>query len=1078
MASLAQVEALATALYDSTTTNDQRSEAERQLSVFSTDPAMLDTSRMILDQSNQPYALHLAASSLQKLMTSHWGRFSTQQRSDLRNHLLTLLAQKGPSMQVFVIVALVALLARITKLGWFENPDFSEVTKEVQQFLQASVDHCIIGLQILNEMASEMNINKTGQPLSIHRKKSVSFRDRSLLQMFQTSLQTLQNLLTGSMGTMTPAQDLKLREQGLKLCLACLSYDFIGTLSDESTEDVGTVQIPTGWRSYIEDENTLGTLLQTFTSSQPAQSAQAMECISQLSSVRRSLFPNQEARQAFLSRVLTAVVTILRNQRLLAEEANFHEFCRLLSRVKSNFQLGEMIKCDCYAELISLVAQFTVQSFESCASATNSVYYLLQLWSRLVTSVAYLKGEGESHLDSYVPQVTQTYILSKLQSARASLQAHPGEDPMENEEQLVDQLDSASPLCRYQYDVTAKFILQLFDPAVNKLLAIAANGPVALGGPGGSNPEIGVVEGELAWLVYIVGAVVGARGTSRTSEEHEELDGDLCSRVFQAIKWVEMRQPSQPGASAPTLERLELALLYFFQYFRKAYIGEQANISSTNLYQRLNERVGVADNMTVMSVMVNKTMQNLKVWCRHEELVDKSLVLFHELASGYSSSKTLSKLDVITLALRHHGPAQLPFLNQSGNPRHRTTFYTTLTRILLMDDNGLLELELFMAPFVPVLQHLQAFFAQAAISEPDAATMSEAKGLLTGVLRDLRGVCIGTANRRAYVAFFDWLYPDYLPMLVRSVELWWNDSSVTTPLLKLMAELVHNKCQRIAFDCSSPNGILLFREASRLLAAYGHRILNGAPHTYADKYKGVSICLTILSRALAGGYVNFGVFALYGDSALSAALDVVLQLSLSIPIEELMAYPKVMRGYFPFSEILCHNHTTYLCMLEQPVFLQIISNIQYGLKWVNPPHDISVSSESASALYHLVEFRFRSNKKEAQALAALESHIEQNPRMFGSLLALLLESVVYDDCPNQWALSRPMLGLILTNTEAYEQIKQQMVEALPPDRQAQMAAALDKLMAGVLGNLESRNRDKFTQNLTAFRQEVKGFMNP
>lgn len=28
---------------------------------------------------------------------------------------------------------------------------------------------------------------------------------------------------------------------------------------------------------------------------------------------------------------------------------------------------------------------------------------------------------------------------------------------------------------------------------------------------------------------------------------------------------------------------------------------------------------------------------------------------------------------------------------------------------------------------------------QAAISEPDAATMSEAKGLLTGVLRDLRG---------------------------------------------------------------------------------------------------------------------------------------------------------------------------------------------------------------------------------------------------------------------------------------------------------------------------------------------------
>jgi hypothetical protein len=39
--------------------------------------------------------------------------------------------------------------------------------------------------------------------------------------------------------------------------------------------------------------------------------------------------------------------------------------------------------------------------------------------------------------------------------------------------------------------------------------------------------------------------------------------------------------------------------------------------------------------------------------------------------------------------------------------------------------------------------------------------------------------------------------------------------------------------------------------------------------------------------------VNFGVFQLYGDNALSDSLDTVLQLSLSIPVQELMAYPKV-----------------------------------------------------------------------------------------------------------------------------------------------------------------------------------------
>jgi len=1065
---LQEVEALSQQLYGGGTSNEARAEAERQLSVLSTNPEMLDQVRQILEATSQPFTQHLACTSAAKQLTSNWGRFSAQQRLDMRNFTLTFLANKGPSCESFVVVALVSLLARITKLGWFENSEHSDVPKEVTQFLSASVDHCVIGLQIFNELISEMNVNKTGQPLSTHRKKSVSFRDRNLFQIFQISLQTLQQLLSGTLGQITPQQDVRLREQSLRLALGCLSYDFIGTSVDESTEDVGTVQIPSNWRGVIEDENTLSTVLQAYTTSQPPQSAQAMECLSQLASVRRSLFPNQECRQVFLTRLLSGIAGILRTRQGLSEEVNFHEFCRLLSRVKSNFQLSEMVKSDVYPDLLSLVATFTVESFRSCPFASNSLYYLLQLWSRMVTSVAYLKGDGESHLDRYVPDVTQTYIMSKLQSARASLQANPSEDPLENEEQLVDQLDSASPLCRYQYDRMAEFLLSLFDPLVTQLQSLAGQGTAM-------PAQIEVLEGELAWLVYIVGAVVGARGTSRSSEEHELLDGDLCAKVFQTIKWIELRQSLPNGTASATLQRLELALLYVFQYFRKAYIGEQSNVTSTNLYTRLAERVGITDHVTVMDVIINKTMSNLKVWAHHGEIVEKSLSLFQELASGYSSSKTLLKLNVIILALQHHGPSQLPFLTVSGNPRNRTSFYMTLTRILLMDDNGVMDFEAYMSPFVPVLQHLNAFFNNQMPGGTEGPAREEAKSLVTGVLRDLRGVCVGMANRRAYTMFFDWLYPDYLPMLVKAAEVWCYDSQVTTPLLKFFAEIVHNKCQRVAFESSSPNGILLFREASRLLVTYGRRILAGAPLTYKDRYKGISICLLILSRCLSGGYVNFGVFQLYGDSALSDALDTVLQLSLSIPVAELMAYPKVMRAYFPFQEILFHNHTPYLCQLDTSVFMQIMACLQHGLKWINPPHDISVSSECASALYHLVDFRFRNSKKDAVALTALSKHLSENSMMFGSLLALLIESAL-DDCPNQWALSRPMLGLILTTPEAFEQIKAQMCESLSAEHRERMAEALNKLMDGVNRNLESRNRDRFTQNLSAFRHDVKAFM--
>jgi len=41
---------------------------------------------------------------------------------------------------------------------------------------------------------------------------------------------------------------------------------------------------------------------------------------------------------------------------------NYHEFCRLLSSIKANHQLGEIIKTNSYKESIQMIAKFTVTS--------------------------------------------------------------------------------------------------------------------------------------------------------------------------------------------------------------------------------------------------------------------------------------------------------------------------------------------------------------------------------------------------------------------------------------------------------------------------------------------------------------------------------------------------------------------------------------------------------------------------------------------------------------------------------------------------------------------------------------------
>ena len=44
----------------------------------------------------------------------------------------------------------------------------------------------------------------------------------------------------------------------------------------------------------------------------------------------------------------------------------------------------------------------------------------------------------------------------------------------------------------------------------------------------------------------------------------------------------------------------------------------------------------------------------------------------------------------------------------------------------------------------------------------------------------------------------------------------------------------------------------------------------------------------MLKEALCGGYVNFGVFRLYGDDALDKALNMFVKLLMSIPLKTLL----------------------------------------------------------------------------------------------------------------------------------------------------------------------------------------------
>lgn len=1054
MEGLAQLEALCERLYNSQD-SAERAHAETTLKCFSMNAEYITQCQYILDNALTPYALMLASSSLLKQVTEH--SLSLQLRLDIRNYVISYLATRGPELQNFVTGSLIQLLCRITKFGWFDDDRFREAVKDATGFLsQATSEHYAIGLKILNQLVSEMNQPNTGLPLSHHRRVASSFRDQSLHQIFQISLTSLSQLKSD--GNMQVSSMLK--QLTLSLALRCLSFDFVGTSLDESSEEFGTVQIPSSWRPVLEDSSTLQIFFDYYGTTEPPLSNEALECLVRLASVRRSLFPDDSARSKFLAHLMAGTKEILQIGQGLADHHNYHEFCRLLGRFKVNYQLSELLNVESYSEWIRLVADFTTKSLQSWQWASNSVYYLLGLWSRLVTSVPYLKGDSPSLLDETVPKITEGFITSRFNSIQAGFPDDLSENPLDNVELLQDQLECFPYLCRFQYESSSLYIIKIMEPIL-QAYTDRARSTVSV-----DVNELAVIEGQLAWLVHIIAAILKIRQTTGCSMESQELiDAELAARVLQLINVVDSGLHAQRYGEI-SKQRLDRAIITFFQNFRKSYVGDQA-MHSSKLYSRLSELLGLHDHLVLLNAIVGKIVTNLKCYTESEDVIEHTLTLFFELASGYMTGKLLLKFDTVKFIIGNHTRENFPFLEEYRCSRSRTTFYYTIGYLIFMEDSPI-KFKSSMDPLLQVMVGLE--------STPDAAFRTDSvKYAFIGLMRDLRGIAMATNSRRTYGLLFDWLYPAHMPLLLKAIAHWTDAPQVTTPLLKFMAEFVLNKSQRLTFDSSSPNGILLFREVSKLIVAYGSRILSlpNSSDIYANKYKGIWISLTILSRALSGNYVNFGVFELYGDRALAEALDIALKMTLSIPLVDVLAFRKLTRAYFAFMEVLFNNHITFILNLDTSTFMHIVGSLESGLKGL----DASISSQCASAVDNLAAFYFNNisiaESPPPQAALNLARHIVECPNLFPEILKTLFEIVLFEDCGNQWSLSRPMLSLILISEQVFSDLKAQILASQPVDQQQRLAVCFDKLMADVNRTLDSRNRDKFTQNLTIFRHDFR-----
>lgn len=121
--------------------NAARAEAEKVLVAFQNSLDALPKCQLLLDRGESSYSQLLAATTLTKLISKNAQGLSLQEIVDIRNYILNYLATR-PNLESFVTQALVSVLAKITKYGWFychkTEMVFRNIVEDVRKFLQVA----------------------------------------------------------------------------------------------------------------------------------------------------------------------------------------------------------------------------------------------------------------------------------------------------------------------------------------------------------------------------------------------------------------------------------------------------------------------------------------------------------------------------------------------------------------------------------------------------------------------------------------------------------------------------------------------------------------------------------------------------------------------------------------------------------------------------------------------------------------------------------------------------------------------------------------------------------------------------
>jgi len=153
--------------------------------------------------------------------------------------------------------------------------------------------------------------------------------------------------------------------------------------------------------------------------------------------------------------------------------------------------------------------------------------------------------------------------------------------------------------------------------------------------------------------------------------------------------------------------------------------------------------------------------------------------------------------------------------------------------------------------------------------------------------------------------------------------------------------------------------------------------------------------------------------------------------------------------------------------------MQMIRFIREGL---NPSRVDASFPQCCSMVESLATFYFENRNKDDEMMQCMMRHLQTCPDMFSYFLQTLFQVLLFVPSANHWTLSGALFSLILLDTKNYNLFVEEIINSQPAERQEELIEAFSSVLSDISNNLQPSNRERFTRNLTLFKQKTKNLL--